>query len=107
MKILAVDSSAGLGVLRGVSGGEGTGRLLRQHRAYPQPDACADDKRRFENAAVDVREIDLFAVSAGPGSFTGVRIGFAAVKGMALAGTSPPIGVSPSPRWQGWFLTAG
>ena len=41
-----------------------------------------------------VRDIDLFACSAGPGSFTGVRIGAATVKGMAFGTKKPCVGVS-------------
>ena len=39
-------------------------------------------------------DIDIFAVSEGPGSFTGVRIGVATVKGLAFASGKPCIGVS-------------
>lgn len=38
--------------------------------------------------------IDLYAVNSGPGSFTGVRIGVSAVKGMAYAQDKPCVAVS-------------
>lgn len=41
-----------------------------------------------------VQDIDLFAVSAGPGSFTGVRIGVATLKGLAFGRGKPCVGVS-------------
>ena len=41
-----------------------------------------------------VQDIDLFAVSVGPGSFTGLRIGVAAVKGMAQVLQKPCVPVS-------------
>lgn len=47
--------------------------------------------QRFSLTADDV---DLFAASAGPGSFTGVRIGAATVKGLAFGTQKPCIGVS-------------
>ena len=45
-------------------------------------------------AGISADDIDLFAVSHGPGSFTGVRIGAATVKGLAFNKGKPVIGVS-------------
>jgi tRNA threonylcarbamoyladenosine biosynthesis protein TsaB len=39
-------------------------------------------------------EVDCYAAAAGPGSFTGVRVGLAAAKGLAEAAARPLIGVS-------------
>ena len=50
-------------------------------------------------------EIDCFAAASGPGSFTGVRIGLACVKGMAEAMHKPAAAVS-NLRALAWFGTA-
>jgi tRNA threonylcarbamoyladenosine biosynthesis protein TsaB len=45
-------------------------------------------------AGLRPESIDLFAVAAGPGSFTGLRIGMASAKGLALACGRPLLGFS-------------
>lgn len=51
-------------------------------------------EQALKQAGTTVEQIDEFAVSCGPGSFTGLRIGIAAVKGLAFAGNKPCRGVS-------------
>ena len=41
-----------------------------------------------------VAELDGFAVTKGPGSFTGLRIGISSIKGFAMASSKPVVGVS-------------
>ena len=48
----------------------------------------------FEKSGVKPEDIDAFAVTTGPGSFTGLRIGVSMVKGMAFALGKPCRGVS-------------
>ena len=48
----------------------------------------------LKNAGISLSEIDCYAVARGPGSFTGVRIGVSAVKGLAWASEKPAVGVS-------------
>lgn len=44
--------------------------------------------------SLETKEFDLFAVTAGPGSFTGIRVGLTAAKGWAEAYQKPVVGVS-------------
>lgn len=48
----------------------------------------------LRNSGITTEDIDLFAVANGPGSFTGLRIGISAVKGMAFVASKPCAAVS-------------
>jgi tRNA threonylcarbamoyladenosine biosynthesis protein TsaB len=48
----------------------------------------------LEKASVKLSEVDCFAVAVGPGSFTGLRVGLAAVKGWAEVWQRPVAAVS-------------
>ncbi len=48
----------------------------------------------LDYAGVTIAKIDLFAVTIGPGSFTGLRVGASTTKGLVLATGKPVVGVS-------------
>ena len=48
----------------------------------------------LKNSELSLADMDALAVAAGPGSFTGLRIGMAAVKGLAWASDKPCVPVS-------------
>ena len=94
MRILAVDSSAKACSAAIVDDEKVIGSffintaLTHSQTLVPMIDAV------LKSTNTDINTIDAFAVSAGPGSFTGVRIGVAAVKGMAMPLGKPCISCS-------------
>jgi tRNA threonylcarbamoyladenosine biosynthesis protein TsaB len=48
----------------------------------------------LDEAALGAAQLDFIAVTIGPGSFTGVRTGLAAARGLALAAGRPAMGVT-------------
>lgn len=54
----------------------------------------ASIERLLNETATDLSDLDGLAVSIGPGSFTGVRIGLSAAKGLAVARKLPLVGIS-------------
>lgn len=93
MKILALDSSALVASVAVVEDdnllGEYTVNYKKTHSQTLLP--MLDEVAKM--IELDLSEIDVIAVSAGPGSFTGLRIGSATAKGMALALDKPIVSV--------------
>ena len=85
MKILALDSSGLVASVAVVSDdnliGEYTINYKKTHSQTLLP--MLDEVAKMTE--LDLKTIDFIAVSAGPGSFTGLRIGSATAKGLALA----------------------
>lgn len=94
MKILAIDTTAAAASAAvcedGFLMGEYFVNLKQTHSQTIMP--MIDNLLRL--CRVDLKDIGLFAVSTGPGSFTGVRIGVAAIKGLALPFGTPCADVS-------------
>ena len=58
----------------------------------------------LEEAGILVSQLDSIGVSVGPGSFTGLRIGFATVQGLAFAKDTPVVAVSSLQAMAATFL---
>lgn len=94
LKILAVDcadKSASCAVIadgKTVASSFISAGLTHSRTLMPMINAMLSDSEQ------SLESIDCFAVTVGPGSFTGLRIGIAAVKGMAYGTAKPCVGVS-------------
>ena len=94
MLILALDTSSPAGSLA----------ILRDEKVIGVVSTWAEETysaRMFRHLefllrelSLDLKQFDLFAVAAGPGSFTGLRVGLTAVKGWAEVYKKPAVGVS-------------
>jgi len=51
-------------------------------------------ERVIAAAGLKIADIDYFACGLGPGSFTGMRIGLATIKGLSVVGDKPVVGIS-------------
>jgi len=93
MRVLGIDTSTKCGSLGIIDGTEVVAEYLifpvDTHSTHLMPALQA----LIKSAKMDVADIDAFAVSLGPGSFTGLRVGLSTAKGFALATAKPVTGI--------------
>jgi tRNA threonylcarbamoyladenosine biosynthesis protein TsaB len=94
MLVLALDTSTFLGTVAVVRDGQLLAELGASVRASHGETLLPHVQRVLELAGASFSEVDLLVVGIGPGSFTGVRIGVATAKGLALAEGKPLVGVT-------------
>ncbi|XOF34046.1 MAG: tRNA (adenosine(37)-N6)-threonylcarbamoyltransferase complex dimerization subunit type 1 TsaB [Candidatus Electrothrix sp. YB6] len=95
--ILSIETATGCGSVALTKGGIRNGKVLAEATAQPE----ITHSRRLlgsvdwimQAAGADWNDLDGVAVSLGPGSFTGLRIGMAAAKGIVFAARKPLLGV--------------
>lgn len=94
MRVLAIDTALEVCAAAVLDTGRGlTGRslpMVRGHAEAIMPLVATV----MSTASVEFSELDRIAVTVGPGSFTGLRVGIAAARGLALAAGKPAVGLS-------------
>jgi tRNA threonylcarbamoyladenosine biosynthesis protein TsaB len=93
VRVLAVDTTSPRAsvALSGPSGILGEDRSVSEagHSRWVLPAIEA----LLRDQGLEAMALDLFAVTTGPGSFTGLRVGLGTVQGLALASRKPCLGV--------------
>jgi len=94
MRLLAIDTTSTAGGLALLKDG-----LLVEELSLAEPDGYSPVifgaiEAALARCAWTLDSLDAFAAASGPGSFTGVRVGLAAVKGLAEALSRPAFAVS-------------
>ncbi|MDR7856857.1 tRNA (adenosine(37)-N6)-threonylcarbamoyltransferase complex dimerization subunit type 1 TsaB [Tissierella sp.] len=94
MKILALDTSTLMATCAVIDGDKVLGEYsLNQDMSHSEK-LVPMIKTILDGLGLNIADIDLYGVAIGPGSFTGLRIGAATVKGFAHLFNKPLIGIS-------------
>ena len=94
MKILSLDSSADVGTVVLCEDEKLLAEMTVNTGNTHSESLLPTVEAVLKITGTDINDVDLFACSTGPGSFTGVRIGVATVKGMAYGRGKPCASVS-------------
>jgi len=94
LKILAFETSAKAGSVALLEDGKLLGENYQNTGLTHSQTLLSMAEALLSHCGFTTKDVDAVAVAAGPGSFTGVRIGVAAAKGLSWGGELPCYGVS-------------
>ena len=113
MKILAFETSAKAASVAITDNGKLLGESYQNTGLTPSQTLMVMAEDLLKACNLSVKDVQAVAVAAGPGSFTGVRIGVAAAKGFAWGAELPCYGVSTLEAmalnlgvWEGYVVPA-
>lgn len=94
MRILGIDSSSCAATVALLKDDKLESEIFLNHKLQHSVILLPMVERLLKMVEITIDDIDAVAVSGGPGSFTGLRIGVAAAKGIAQGGNKRFIGIS-------------
>jgi len=94
MKLLAIDTSTASGSVAIMEDGQLIGESLIHIKRTHSERLLPTVDHLLKEVSTGLEDVDCFAVTTGPGSFTGLRIGLSTVKGLAWSLERPVVGVS-------------
>lgn len=93
MKILALDTSSVVATVAVLEDEKLVGEYTLNHKLTHSQKLIPMIEELMKSCELKPKDIDIFVVSLGPGSFTGLRIGAATIKAMAQALGKPVVGI--------------
>jgi tRNA threonylcarbamoyladenosine biosynthesis protein TsaB len=94
MRLLALDTATGAASVALLEGDAVVGEVRLRTTTNPSTFLLPAVAFLLEGAGWAPGEIDAFAVTLGPGSFTGLRVGISTIQGLALARGAKTLGLS-------------
>jgi tRNA threonylcarbamoyladenosine biosynthesis protein TsaB len=94
LKILGIDTSTKIATIAVIDEEKVLGEYTLNQEMSHSENLIPMIKELLNNLYIKIEDIDLYGVAIGPGSFTGLRIGVAAVKSLAHLFNKPIVGVS-------------
>lgn len=94
MKILSIDSSSKVATVALLNEDTLLGEYVLNDKKEHSVILMSMIQKLLDECNLNINDIDGYVVSKGPGSFTGLRIGMATVKGMSLGSNKPYVSIS-------------